>query len=253
MTDAASGFCAAAAAAAHVFVDEPGLHGDEPLWIEGDDGHHLQRVRRLRVGEAVTASDGRGMWRAYVVAELGERRVRLTANGVITCEPELYPRLAVAFAPPKGDAAATLVHQLTELGVDRILPVETRRSVVRWDAARAERATARFCRVAREAAMQCRRARLPDVVRPGALAALTGHPAVLVACRDGAPVASISPPTGGEWLVLIGPEGGLEPSEVDGLLPHSRLAVGPYVLRSVTAPVAIAAALAAFRRPKTAG
>lgn len=254
MNEATSGFAAAAPVVAHVFVERPEvLCDDQPFWIEGEDGHHLRRVRRLRVGEEVTASDGRGAWRVYAVAELGDRRVRLTPTGVIMREPALCPRLAVAFAPAKGDTAPTLVHQLTELGVDRIVPVETLRSVVRWDRERAGRAVARLRRVAREAAMQARRAYLPEVVPPGPLADLAGHPALVVADRDGAPAGSVPVPTGGEWLVLVGPEGGLDPSEMAPFGACTRLAVGPYVLRAVTAPVAAAAALAGLRQPSAPG
>ena len=132
------GFAAAAPGVAHVFVDD--VSRDSDVWIEGADGHHLQRARRLRVGESVTVSDGRGCWRTAHVTELGERRLRVTPTGPLTTEPVLAPRLVVAFAPAKGDQAGAVVHQLVELGVDAVMPITLRRSVVRWDGERAERA-----------------------------------------------------------------------------------------------------------------
>ena len=141
-----TGFAATAPAVAHVFVDEADgdVHADEPLTVAGDDGHHLQRVRRLRVGEAVTAGDGQGAWRLCEISDVGDGRVVLLPTGPVTVEPELRPRLTVAFAPAKGDQASTVVHQLVELGVDRVMPITLRRSVVRWEGARGEKVLARL-------------------------------------------------------------------------------------------------------------
>jgi 16S rRNA (uracil1498-N3)-methyltransferase len=241
------GFCAAAPAVAHVFVDD--VEHDDDRWIEGDDGHHLQRVRRLRAGESLTVSDGRGAWRLCEIAEVGERRLRLATTGPLVHEPALTPRVVVAFAPAKGDHGGGVVHQLVELGVDAVMPVSLRRSVARVDGRYAERARGRLTRVAREAAMQSRRARLPEVLDPEPLATLARHPGLVVAQaggRDAADVAATTP--GPEWLILVGPEGGLDDEERTTLATGTPLGVGPHVLRAVTAPVAALAALVGFRK-----
>lgn len=239
------GFAASAPAVAHVFVDDVGDEGD--LWVEGDDGHHLQRVRRLRVGEVLTASDGQGSWRLCTIAEVGEGRLRLTPAGSLQLEPVLSPRVVIAFAPAKGDQAGAVVHQLVELGVDAVMPITLRRSVVQWDGPRGERAHARLGRVIREAAMQSRRARIPELLPASPLSVLARHEGLVVADPDGGAPERLPAPVGAEWLVLVGPEGGFDPSERKLLAPGARLAVGPYVLRAVTAPVAVAAALVGFR------
>lgn len=244
MTEA---FCAAAPAVAHAFVDDVAHDGDR--WIEGDDGHHLQRVRRLRVGETVTVSDGCGVWRACEIAEVGERKLRLTSTGPLTQEPVLRPRVVVAFAPAKGDHGSAVVHQLVELGVDAVMPISLRRSVARVDGRYADRARGRLTRVAREAAMQSRRARLAEVRDPEPLAALASHPGLIVAQAGGRAAADVAAATPGpEWLIVVGPEGGFDAEEVATLAGGTRLGVGPHVLRSVTAPVAALAALVGFRR-----
>jgi 16S rRNA (uracil1498-N3)-methyltransferase len=237
-------FAAGTDAVAHVLVDD--VDANE-ITVAGDDGHHLERVRRLRADDVVTAADGRGTWRTCRVKAAGDGRVVLAPEGPLTIEPLLVPGLTVAFAPAKGDHAATVVHQLVELGVDRVVPVMLARSVVRWDGARLERALDRLRRVAREAAMQSRRARLPEVAAPEPLEELAARPGLVVADPGGGPPGSLPPPAMGGWVVLVGPEGGLDPAERHLVAAAPRLGVGPHVLRAVTAPVAAAAALAGFR------
>ena len=167
-------------------------------------------------------------------------------------EPILTPGLAVAFALSKGPKPETVVSGLTELGVDRIVPFRSARSVVRWEGDRIPTAMARLRRVAREAAMQCRRARLPVVEEPVDLAALAGHPAVVLGDAEGVSAAELEEPDGGEWLAVVGPEGGLDAAERDELSAGAgaiRLAVGTNVLRTETAALAVAAVLTACRTP----
>lgn len=248
MTEAV-GYAASAVAAAHVFVDR--IDDDSDLWVEGDDGHHLQRVRRLRAGESITASDGHGSWRVCTIAEVGEGRLRLTPTGPLMIEPVLAPRLVVAFAPAKGDSAGAVVHQLVELGVDAVMLITLARSAVRWDGARGDRPRARLGRVIREAAMQSRRSQIPVLLDAVPLADLAGNPGLIVGDPAGEPAAAMELPAGEEWIVLVGPEGGLDPAERELVAAAAHLAVGPHVLRAVTAPVAAAAALAGLRRPLT--
>ena len=235
---------AAAAAAGHVLVD---CSLDDEIVVEGTDGHHLQRVRRLRAGEPMTAGDGVGGWRRYRISEAGGGRLVLQALDDVCREPELEPALAVAFALTKGDRIENVVARLTELGVDRLIPLQAERSVVRWGADRAEAARARLVRVAREACAQCRRARLPVLEVPRRVEDLVGHIGLVVADRDGAPVGELDLPGPGGWLVVVGPEGGLSDAECT-LLGHApRMGVGPHVLRAETAAVAAAAVLAGRR------
>ena len=240
-------WCAATVAAAHVFVDPAHLDADD-LRIDGPDGHHLARVRRLGPGEVVTAADGAGRWRACEVAAVEGAVLVLRATGPVRREPVATPRLTIAFTPTKGDQPERVVAALTELGVDEILPVLTRRSVVTWKGERAVRAGERLRRVAREAAAQCRRATLPVVADPAPLAALVGRAGIVVADRDGGPAPALRAPGDQGWTVVIGPEGGLDPDELGPLGPVEDLAVGPHILRADTAPVAVAALLGAVRR-----
>ena len=237
-------------ASAHVFVASAADLTDT-LEVSGEDGHHLARVLRLRTGEVVTVADGSGAWRPYRVAELRPApAVRLEATAGPDREPAPSPSLAVAFALTKGDKPDLVVQKLTELGVDRILPVVAERSVSRPRGDRATVVVGRWRRVAQEAARQCRRATLPAVEDVTPLDRLAGHPGLVVAERGGETAGALGPPPGSELLVVVGPEGGLTDEEVKRLGPWARLDLGPHILRAETAALAAAALLKSARAPR---
>jgi 16S rRNA (uracil1498-N3)-methyltransferase len=238
------------AATAHTYVERL----DDRLCIDGPDGHHLQRVRRLTPGEVVTAADGFGRWRAYDVTGVSDGALLLDATTEVEHEVPLEPGLVVACALTKGDRPELVVQKLTELGVDRILIVRAARSVVRWDAARTDAALTRLARVAREAGAQSRRARLPVIDGPLLPRELAGQPGLVVAALGGLPVAEVPEPPPAdhgraEWVVAIGPEGGFTPEELDGFGAAPTAAVGVHVLRAETAAISAAAAFTGRRRP----
>ena len=239
-------FAADDAATAHVFAATL----TDKVTIAGPDGHHLARARRVRPGERVTVADGDGAWRPYTVSAVTGDGLQLGAAGPIACEPVLTPRLVVAFALTKGEKPEVVVQKVTELGADAVQPVVSCRTVRRAvDTTRTARVTGRLRRVAREAATQCRRARVPEVSEPAALSSLAGRSGLVVAARDGGAPGDLPAPTGGEWVLIVGPEGGLDPAELEALDHPPGLAVGPHVLRAETAAIAATAALAVRRRP----
>jgi 16S rRNA (uracil1498-N3)-methyltransferase len=231
-------------ATAHTYLDRL----DDDCSIEGVDAHHLSRVRRLRVGETVTAADGYGRWRVYDVAHVAGAHVVLRAVSDLAHEPRLTPALTVACALTKGDRPELVVQKLTELGVDAVLLLRATRSVVRWDDDRAATALDRLRRVAREAGAQARRARLPTVDGVVAALDLAGRPGLVLADPGGAPAGALDATEGG-WVVAVGPEGGFDDAELAAFAAAPRLAVGPHVLRAETAAIASAAALAGRRHP----
>ena len=215
-------------ARAHAFVADL----DSPE-LDAADRHHLERVLRLRPGDEITVSDGWGGWRT---CGLG---AALEPLGAVVREPRPSPEIAVAFALVKGERPEWTVQKLTELGADRIVPFVAARSVVRWDGERAARQSERLRRVAREAAMQCRRAWLPEVEEVATFDDVAGRPGAVLADREGGPPSLPGGP------VLVGPEGGWSPEELARDLP--RMALGDHVLRAETAAVAVAAMLGALR------
>jgi 16S rRNA (uracil1498-N3)-methyltransferase len=207
--------------AAHVFVDD--LTVPVPT---ADDLHHLSRVLRLRDGESVSLSDGRGGWR------MGEWR-----SGVVLPVGEMHredaPRACVvACAIPKGDRADWMVQKLTELGAMELIFLHCARSVVRWEGDRAAKQLARMGRIAREAAVQSRRVWLPELRGPVPLADVVAIPGSVVLDPDGSEVFGR---TSGNLLV-IGPEGGFQPDEISAATHRCRL--GTTILRVETAAIA---------------
>ena len=160
--------------------------------------------------------------------------------GEVETVPRPNPQVTVAFAVVKGQRPEWAVQKLTEIGVDRIVPLLSARSVVRWPAGVAGTQVARLRRVAREAAMQSRRVWLPtvDVVTP--FAAMAAEPGAAVAEPGGGPPSLDKP------LVLIGPEGGWDEAEV-AAAGRVLVGLGPSVLRTETAAVVAGTLLCALR------
>lgn len=201
--------------------------------LDDADRHHLERVLRLRPGDRLTLSDGKGRWQRF---RLGPD---LEPIGQIETERRREPLLTIAFAPVKGDRPEWVVQKLTELGIDRIVLLETERSVVRWSGDRAVRQVERLRKVAREAAMQCRRSHLPQVEGMVKLSEAAGWPGV--ARADAGGVA----PTLDRPVILIGPEGGWTAAERERIPVAVGLA--DHVLRAETAAVATAVLYGSLR------
>ena len=213
---------------AHAFVDDL----DAPQ-LDDRDRHHLERVLRLHDGDELTVSDGRGSWRLCRFGPL------LDPLGPITTDDALEPAITVAFALVKGDRNEWIVQKLTEVGVDRIVPLAAERCVVRWDEAKAARNRDRLDLIAREAAMQSRRTLLPTVDPVTDFAELITRPGAVAADRGGERPSLERP------LVLIGPEGGW--SDDERAAASARMTLGPTVLRSETAAIVAGAALCGLR------
>jgi 16S rRNA (uracil1498-N3)-methyltransferase len=231
---------AALGAAAQVFVVDL-----DALVVSPDDEHHLALVLRLRPGEIVVASDGAGRWRACRFRGTGARggpgSPILEADGPVLTSSRVEPEVTIAFVPVKGERPEWVVQKLTEVGVDRIVVLDSLRAVVRWEGDRRVRAVERLRRVAREAAAQSRRSWLPDVVAVGGLDELSRRvgPSPLALAQLGGEPVSVSMPA-----VAVGPEGGWEPSEIGG---RPLVGLGPHVLRAETAAVATGLLLCALR------
>lgn len=233
----------------HLVPSLEGATTGSTVVVEGDEAHHAVAVRRLRTGEQVVLTDGRGRAVVGEVGETGKRRLEVVVTSVAS-EPEPTPAVTVVQALPKGDRGELAVEVLTEVGVARVVPWAAARSVAVWKGERAEKGLARWRATAREAAKQARRPWHP-VVDP---LATTAQVAELVRAADLAvvlhedatePLAALAVPSSGTVVVVVGPEGGIAPEELDVLTAAGARTVrlGSEVLRTSTAGVAAVAAL----------
>jgi len=218
--------------AAHVLVADL----DSPE-LDDADTHHLARVLRLRVGEVVTATDGVGAWRTCRWTGAGMDPV-----GAIERVAAPRPETAVAFALVKGDRLDWIVQKLTELGIDRMVPLRTDHAVVRWDAAREQTQVARLGRIAREAALQSRRVWFPLIDPVTAALEFLSRPGVARADFGGADLDDLP----GTTVIAVGPEGGW--SQAERGVPGPVVGLGSTVLRAETAAIAAGVLLTDRRR-----
>jgi 16S rRNA (uracil1498-N3)-methyltransferase len=207
----------------------PAVPTGDAYTLDGPEGHHAAAVQRLRVAELSVTVEKR--W--YV-------------------DPPA-PRLVVAQGIPKGDRGELAVQAMTEVGVDEIVPWAASRCVAIWRGDRGTKSRDKWAAAAREAAKQARRPWRPVVAdhaaTTAALAALAGRSAGTLVLDEAAttPLTSVSLPAAGDIVLVVGPEGGIAPDEVDALcaVGATPVRLGENVLRTSTAGVAALSVLAA--------
>jgi 16S rRNA (uracil1498-N3)-methyltransferase len=223
-----------------LFVDEALTPG--PRRIEGPPAHYLLSVLRLKAGDPVKLFDDRtGEWLATVTAATRRDLMVEVAEHLRPREP--VPDLWLCAAPLKKGRVDWMAEKACELGVARLVPVVTRRTVV--DRPNTDRLRAHMV----EAAEQCDRTAVPEVADPVALPALLRDwPAERTLFfadeQGGAPAAHAMRARPGPAAILIGPEGGFDDAERDAIrtAPQSvGIGLGPRILRADTAAAAAVA------------
>ncbi|MGH3703181.1 MAG: 16S rRNA (uracil(1498)-N(3))-methyltransferase [Agromyces sp.] len=233
----------------HLYLDESlDLSAVAPgatVALTGDEARHAVTVSRVRAGERIAIGDGRGTLVHGVVSSTGARELELTVDEVLV-EEAASPRITLVQALAKGDRDELAVQAATELGVDAIVPWAASRSVSRWEGPKAEKGRQRWATIVREAVKQSIRAWLPAV----APVTTTGQ---LVERLDGQRMLLLEPtaastltdlrPDGRDLALVVGPEGGISPAEIERLVAAGAepVRLGASVLRTSTAgPAAIA-------------
>lgn len=210
------------------------------LILSGDESKHLATVLRAQPGEAVECFDGQGCWRRYFIESVAKRAVSLVADGNLaeaprpTCPIHLYACIC------KGERWDWLLEKAVELGADRIVPVLSKRCVIRLE--RGERAAKRtkWARRLIEAAKQCGAHWIPELSDAVPLESLNLPPLTYVAAlsedaRPLMPSLPAEPPNAVGWF--SGPEGDFSPDELAWLRRQGcrLVTLGPLVLRAETA------------------
>jgi 16S rRNA (uracil1498-N3)-methyltransferase len=226
------------------------VRGDR-VAFDAATAHHLGHVLRAAVGDVVQAVAAGGELLTVRLTAIAARR----AEGVVESRTELRTEsrchLTLAQGIPKGDKMESIIRMTTELGVTRVVPLITARTVVRLEPARRDARVARWQRVAREAAQQSGRAAVPEIAEPCEFEVWRRQDSAgggLLICfweeaREGLEHRLPAGPCARATLV-VGPEGGLAAEEVAGLRDAGALvaSLGPRLLRTETAG-AVAVAL----------
>lgn len=238
--------------ALHFVTDDASVaRPGDTVELTGAEAHHASAVRRVRVDEAVTLGDGRGVWLTGTVLAATPKQVDVRITGREE-HPAPAPRFVLVQALAKGDRDELAVQAATELGVDAIVPWQASRSVSRWDA-KAEKGLARWRTIVREAAKQAHRAWIPEVekvARTADLVLLAGTALVLVlepTASARLTAVAVEASDGRDVVLVVGPEGGIAPEELDALeKAGARLVrLGETVLRTSTAGAAAISVLSA--------
>jgi 16S rRNA (uracil1498-N3)-methyltransferase len=229
--------------------------GDVVL-LTGDEARHAATVNRMRVGEHTGIGDGRGLVVSGVVTRVEPRELELAVESAVV-HPEPAPSIVLVQALAKGDRDELAVQTATELGVSAVVPWQAERSVSRWSGPKVAKGLDRWSSIVREAAKQSIRPFVPAV---GSLADLAELRSLATANR-----MLVLEPTASERLteitftdgdatpvlLVVGPEGGISPRELEALTTAGARAVrlGSEVLRTSSAgPAALAVINAALGR-----
>jgi 16S rRNA (uracil1498-N3)-methyltransferase len=226
----------------------PGSLEQPYLRIAGAEFHHLAQVLRLRPGDELMLLDGQGRARFAVIESLDRREIHARIGGPAPAPPDPVIQVTVAQAIGKGDRFEDVIQHCTEAGAVAFIPLLTSRTVVRLDPQSAAHKIERWTAIARGAAEQAGRERIPEISPPLSLAEgcarFESYSLVLLLDPGGDPLPGVlagrrvmeqSP-----CLLLVGPEGGFSLEEVESARKAGAqvVSLGPYVFRTETAAVA---------------
>ena len=226
---------------------------DDLLTIKGDVCHHISRVLRMHIGDALRCSDQESFYYEGTISEITREAltVAITKTYAIDDEPGIFVTLIQCL--PRGDKFDTVSQKTTELGISRIIPVESENSQVRLKKDKKAEKQQRWQRIAASAAEQCGRGCVPEVLLPVKLPeafSLLEPDTEILFCYEadfqhsfGKTVKMIREKTNRIALV-IGPEGGFSSSEAENIiaLKGHPVTMGKRILRTETAgPTALSA------------
>ncbi|MBA2873533.1 16S rRNA (uracil(1498)-N(3))-methyltransferase [Thermaerobacillus caldiproteolyticus] len=238
------------------FVSDEQIVNREHIVIDGDDYHHIVRVMRMNEGDGLICCSEHSEVALCQIEQITNENVIVRIIQWIEEQTELPIQIYIAQGLPKGDKLELVIQKGTELGAFSFIPFTAARSVVKWDAKKADKKLERWRKIAKEAAEQSHRARIPDIYAPMSIHELIQFAATvdykLVAYEEEAKkgehaaLANIlrQMKQGQSLLALFGPEGGVSEQEMvllkeNGFLPCS---LGPRILRTETAPLYLLAA-----------
>lgn len=235
------------------FID-PSQFGENAVVITGEDARHIGKVMRSRPGDKLIVSDGHSRDALVQITAIDPQEV--AAEVLEAVEPAGEPRLRVTVAQslPKSDKMETVIQKCTEIGAASFLPFISERTVVQYDGKKEEKRAARWRKIAKEAAEQAHRSRIPDVGTPVSwrelLTGMSAYDQVLLCyeqehgaqLRDAIKpfMGKLTPEQTASIMVIVGPEGGFAEQEVRDAEAAGAVSIGlgRRILRTETAAMA---------------
>lgn len=238
----------------HRFFVEPSQIGEKEIVITGPDVNHIRNVLRMRAGEELLAADGQGSEYRCILRELQDSEIRAEICRKLSGSAELSSRITLFQGLPKSDKMDLIIQKCVELGVFRIVPVTTKRTVVKLDAKKEESRRKRWTAVSESAAKQSGSGIIPEISGVRGFKEAVEEAGELDVClipyekaenmaRTREILSGI--PAGASIGVFIGPEGGFEEEEVrEAMEAGARpITLGRRILRTETAGMAVLAML----------
>lgn len=237
----------------HFFV-EPDQIREDCIFIIGQDVNHIRNVLRMKAGEEISVSDGCGKTYECVIKALEPEQIIAGIENIVEQSSELKTSITLFQGLPKGDKMETIIQKCVELGVARIVPVKTRRTIVKLDDKKASAKIKRWNSISEGAAKQSGRGVVPEVTEVVSFGEALGQAKAMDVAvipyelaRDMAKTRAVLQGIGhgNSVAVFIGPEGGFEAEEVEqamaaGVIP---ITLGRRILRTETAGMALLAML----------
>lgn len=238
----------------HRFFADPSQIGEKEIVITGPDINHIRNVLRMRTGEEILIADGQGSEYRCLLREIREDEVRAEICWKLDGSAELPSAVTLFQGLPKSDKMDFIVQKCVELGVSRIVPVSTRRTVVKLDAKKEESRRKRWTGISESAAKQSGRGVIPEISGVmsfrEALEEAEKFDVCLIPYERAENMAHTREvlggiPSGSSIGIFIGPEGGFEEEEVEKAMAAGAkpITLGRRILRTETAGMAVMAML----------
>jgi 16S rRNA (uracil1498-N3)-methyltransferase len=210
--------------------------------IDGENGRHISKSLRMKPGEKITVCDGRGNDCDCTISDISGELVTTQVNKV--CKSQSEPSVFVTLYQclPKSDKMELIIQKLTELGISRIVPVNSEFCIAKISG-KEDKKLARWQKIALEAAKQSGRGIVPKIESPINFSqAVKNAPGEKIMLYEGGgePLRNLVHDTDKEISFFVGPEGGFSVNELElAKVNHVKIAtLGPRILRTETAPIA---------------
>lgn len=233
----------------HFFIQEK-QHIDDKIYLEGVDVNHIKNVLRMKTGEKISITNEDGVGYTCSINRFEDNRIELDIIEIFEVSHELPAKITLFQGLPKGDKFETIIQKSVELGVFEIIPVETKRCIVKLDEKKKQNKIKRWNAISESAAKQSKRTCIPqvkDVIGfEDAVAMADDYDLVCIPYENAEGMKATR-----EFLdklkadikvaFFIGPEGGFEEKEIENAISHgiTPISLGKRVLRTETASMAL--------------